>query len=89
MKPPPFRYAAPSTVAEAVGLLAEHADAEARVLAGGQSLVPLMNFRLAHPGHLVDLRRIGELDLRRRRDDREAAVRARELDEGVAASAAR
>lgn len=62
MKPPPFRYAAPSTVAEAVGLLAEHADADARVLAGGQSLVPLMNFRLAHPGHLVDLRRVGELD---------------------------
>ena len=48
MKPPPFRYAAPSTVAEAVGLLTEHADAEARVLAGGQSLVPLMNFRLAN-----------------------------------------
>jgi CO/xanthine dehydrogenase FAD-binding subunit len=62
VKPPPFRYAAPGTVAEAVGLLAEHADAEARVLAGGQSLVPLMNFRLAHPGHLVDLRRIAELD---------------------------
>jgi aerobic carbon-monoxide dehydrogenase medium subunit len=62
VKPPPFRYAAPSTVAEAVGLLAEHADADARVLAGGQSLVPLMNFRLAHPGHLVDLRRVGELD---------------------------
>jgi aerobic carbon-monoxide dehydrogenase medium subunit len=62
VKPPPFRYAAPTTVAEAVGLLAEHADAEARVLAGGQSLVPLMNFRLAGPGHLVDLRRVGELD---------------------------
>ncbi len=58
MKPPPFRYAAPTTVAEAVALLVEHADAEPRVLAGGQSLVPLMNFRLAQPGHLIDLRRV-------------------------------
>ena len=62
MKPPPFRYAAPTTVDEAVALLVEHADAEPRVLAGGQSLVPLMNFRLAQPGHLIDLRRVPELD---------------------------
>jgi aerobic carbon-monoxide dehydrogenase medium subunit len=62
VKPPPFRYAVPTTVAEAVGLLVEHADAEPRVLAGGQSLVPLMNFRLAQPGHLIDLRRVPELD---------------------------
>ena len=62
MKPPPFRYAAPSTVAEAVDLLVAHADVEARVLAGGQSLVPLMNFRLAQPGHLIDLRRVADLD---------------------------
>jgi aerobic carbon-monoxide dehydrogenase medium subunit len=62
VKPPPFRYAVPSTVAEAVTLLAEYADAEPRVLAGGQSLVPLMNFRLAQPGHLIDLRRVAELD---------------------------
>ncbi|MCW0214310.1 MAG: xanthine dehydrogenase family protein subunit M [Pseudonocardia sp.] len=61
MKPPPFEYAAPTSVAEALELLAVHAQGEARVLAGGQSLVPLMNFRLAQPGHLVDLRRIEEL----------------------------
>jgi carbon-monoxide dehydrogenase medium subunit len=61
VKPPPFHYAAPTSVAEAVELMAEHADDEARVLAGGQSLVPLMNFRLAQPTHLIDLRRIEEL----------------------------
>ncbi|GEL18072.1 FAD binding domain-containing protein [Pseudonocardia asaccharolytica] len=61
MKPPPFSYAAPPTIAEAVGLLAEHADAEPRVLAGGQSLIPLMNFRLAEPSHLIDLRNVAEL----------------------------
>lgn len=61
MKPPPFRYAAPTSVAEAVALLGEHAGDDARALAGGQSLVPLMNFRLAQPGYLVDLRRIEEL----------------------------
>ncbi|MDN5931513.1 MAG: xanthine dehydrogenase family protein subunit M [Pseudonocardia sp.] len=61
MKPPPFQYAAPSSVAEAVALLGEHADDDARALAGGQSLVPLMNFRLAQPGYLIDLRRIDEL----------------------------
>jgi aerobic carbon-monoxide dehydrogenase medium subunit len=61
VKPPPFAYSVPATVAEAVELLAVHADAEPRVLAGGQSLIPLMNFRLAQPGHLVDLRCIAEL----------------------------
>ncbi len=61
MKPPPFRYCAPGTVAQALEELVSHAEEEARVLAGGQSLVPLMNFRLAQPGYLVDLRRIDEL----------------------------
>jgi aerobic carbon-monoxide dehydrogenase medium subunit len=61
VKPPPFHYSAPTSVAEAVALLGTRAEDEARVLAGGQSLVPLMNFRLAQPGHLVDLRRIAEL----------------------------
>ena len=60
MKPPKFRYFAPQSVGEALALLAEHAD-EARVLAGGQSLVPLMNMRLVHPGVLVDINGIGEL----------------------------
>jgi carbon-monoxide dehydrogenase medium subunit len=62
LKPPPFAYSAPTTVSDAVALLVEHAEEEPRVLAGGQSLVPLMNFRLAHPGHLVDLRRVAGLD---------------------------
>jgi aerobic carbon-monoxide dehydrogenase medium subunit len=61
VKPPPFAYAAPTTLEEAVGLLTEHAEAEPRVLAGGQSLIPLMNFRLAKPGYLVDLRNVAGL----------------------------
>lgn len=61
MKPAPFDYHAPRTVAEAIELLAAHGD-DAKVLAGGQSLVPAMNFRLARPAVLVDINRIGELD---------------------------
>ena len=60
MKPPRFRYFAPQSVEEALTLLAEHAE-EARVLAGGQSLIPLMNMRLAHPNVLVDINGISEL----------------------------
>ena len=60
MKPPPFGYHAPATVDEACTLLASLEDA--KVLAGGQSLVPLLNFRLARPAHLVDINRIGNLD---------------------------
>ena len=60
MKPAPFEYHAPTTVDEAVGLLAELGD-EAKVLAGGQSLVPMLNLRLARFEHLVDIGRIDEL----------------------------
>jgi carbon-monoxide dehydrogenase medium subunit/6-hydroxypseudooxynicotine dehydrogenase subunit alpha len=60
VKPPQFTYHDPGTTEEALSLLAEHGD-EAKALAGGQSLVPLLNFRLAHPEHLVDLNRIGSL----------------------------
>jgi carbon-monoxide dehydrogenase medium subunit len=60
VKPPSFEYFDPRSAEEAVGLLAEHGD-EARVLAGGQSLVPLMNLRLAQPGVLVDLNRVAGL----------------------------
>jgi carbon-monoxide dehydrogenase medium subunit len=60
MKPAPFEYHAPSTVADAVALLAEFGD-EAKVIAGGQSLVPMLALRLAFFDHLVDLRRIDEL----------------------------
>ena len=61
MKPPPFEYAAPETLDEALALLAEHGD-EAKVLAGGQSLVPLLNFRLTRPSLVVDLNRLDGLD---------------------------
>jgi aerobic carbon-monoxide dehydrogenase medium subunit len=55
MKPARFRYHAPKTVEEAVDTLAEVAGEDGRVLAGGQSLVPIMAFRLARPAHLVDI----------------------------------
>jgi carbon-monoxide dehydrogenase medium subunit len=61
MKPPPFAYHRPGTVEEAARLLAELGD-EAKVIAGGQSLVPLLNFRLAQPEHLVDINRVAGLD---------------------------
>ncbi|HEY2770819.1 MAG TPA: xanthine dehydrogenase family protein subunit M [Solirubrobacteraceae bacterium] len=60
MKPPQFDYHDPQTVDDALGLLAEHGE-DSKVLAGGQSLVPLLNFRLASPDHLIDLSRIPEL----------------------------
>jgi carbon-monoxide dehydrogenase medium subunit len=55
MKPAQFRYHAPKTIEEAVAILAEVAPQDGRVLAGGQSLVPTMAFRLARPTHLVDI----------------------------------
>ena len=61
MKPAPFEYYAPSTVEEALGHLQEHGY-DAKVLAGGQSLIPMMNFRLAQPGVIVDLNNVAELD---------------------------
>jgi carbon-monoxide dehydrogenase medium subunit len=60
VKPPPFDYAAPERLDEAIGLLA--GDLDAKLLAGGQSLVPLLSMRLAYPDLLVDLRRIAGLD---------------------------
>jgi CO/xanthine dehydrogenase FAD-binding subunit len=69
MKPPPFEYDAPETLDGVLTLLAEHAD-DAKVLAGGQSLVPLLNFRLARPARIVDINRVGELDYIRRRAGR-------------------
>lgn len=58
MKPAPFDHVAPTTAEQAIGLL----DEDARVLAGGQSLVPLLNFRLARPGRLVDVNGLHELE---------------------------
>jgi len=60
MKLPPVEYEAPTSVAEAIDLLAEHGD-EASVLAGGQSLIPLLALRLARPEVLIDINRIDEL----------------------------
>lgn len=61
MKPAPFRYERPATVDEAVAILAREGGG-AKVLAGGQSLIPAMNFRLAQPSALVDLSDLTELD---------------------------
>jgi aerobic carbon-monoxide dehydrogenase medium subunit len=61
MKPAPFRYHAPKTIDEAVETLAEVAGEDGRVLAGGQSLVPIMAFRLARPQHLVDINGVAAL----------------------------
>jgi carbon-monoxide dehydrogenase medium subunit len=60
VKPPPFRYVRPGSIDEVLQLLGEHGD-EAKVLAGGQSLVPLLNFRLARPSVLIDLALVGSL----------------------------
>ena len=61
MKPPPFEYLAPRSLDEAVAALAEHGD-EAKAMAGGQSLVPLLAFRLARPSVIVDLNGIPGLE---------------------------
>jgi CO/xanthine dehydrogenase FAD-binding subunit len=66
VKPARFRYEAPHTVDAALGLLGD----DAKVLAGGQSLVPIMNFRLARPATLVDINRVDELAYLRRRAGR-------------------
>jgi carbon-monoxide dehydrogenase medium subunit len=62
MKPASFQYHRPKTVDEAVALLAKLAPEDGRVLAGGQSLVPTMAFRLARPAHLVDINGVAGLD---------------------------
>jgi 2-furoyl-CoA dehydrogenase FAD binding subunit len=62
MKPRPFDYAQPDTADEAIALLAEYGD-EARVLAGGQSLLPMLNLRLIDPQLLIDISRIAALDV--------------------------
>ncbi|MFB9839174.1 FAD binding domain-containing protein, partial [Actinoallomurus acaciae] len=61
MKPPPFDHHAPETLEEALDVLAR-AGEDAKVLAGGQSLIPLLNMRLAAPAHLVDINRVTALD---------------------------
>lgn len=61
MKPPPFTHHAPTSVEEAVAVLAEVGH-DGKVLAGGQSLIPVLNMRLAQPGHLVDINQVAGLD---------------------------
>jgi carbon-monoxide dehydrogenase medium subunit len=61
MKPPPFEHHVVHSIDEATSALAEFGD-EAKVLAGGQSLMPLLNLRLARPSHLIDINRVAELD---------------------------
>lgn len=65
MKPPSFEYHDPETVGEVVRILAQY-EGEAKIIAGGQSLMPLLNMRLARPQALVDLRRVPGLDYIRR-----------------------
>ncbi len=60
MKPAPFKYYAPNSLNEALDLKREHGD-EAKILAGGQSLIPAMNFRLTQPSILIDLNKIEDL----------------------------
>jgi carbon-monoxide dehydrogenase medium subunit len=62
VKPAPFAYHAPTSIEEAVGMLGELAGEDGRILAGGQSLVPTMAFRLAKPAHLIDINSIAELE---------------------------
>jgi carbon-monoxide dehydrogenase medium subunit len=84
--PSSFDYHAPATLAEAVALLARHRE-EAKVLSGGQSLLPLMKLRLGQPGHLVDIGRIPGLEYLEEKDGllviggrtREAALERSEL----------
>ena len=88
MKPPSFAYHVPGSVAEAAALLGDLEEGS-RVLAGGQSLIPLMNFRLSQPPHLVDIGRLEELSYVRL-DDGHVAVgagtRQSELEESDVAA---
>ncbi len=68
MKPAPFSYVAPSSINEVVALLDDYGDT-AKLLAGGQSLLPMMNFRLARPAYIIDLNRLDGLDYIIERDD--------------------
>lgn len=60
MKPAPFEYHAPTSLEQALKLKGHYGD-DAKILAGGQSLVPAMNFRVVQPGMLIDLNRAAEL----------------------------
>ena len=82
MKPAPFEYYVPDSIEQALDLLRQHGDS-AKLLAGGQSLVPAMNFRVVQPSVLIDLNRVGELTYIREKDGSlqiGAMTRERELE---------
>jgi aerobic carbon-monoxide dehydrogenase medium subunit len=85
MKPAAFDYYAPASIDEALALLAQHGD-DAKILAGGQSLVPMMNLRLAQPRILIDINRLNELAYIRR-DDTHLAIGALTRHHDVATDA--
>ncbi len=88
MKPAPFEYHDPRSLSEVVELLARLGEG-ARMLAGGQSLVPMMNMRLARPSHLIDLNWVGELSYLRVENGElciGAMTRQRELEQSKAAA---
>jgi carbon-monoxide dehydrogenase medium subunit len=62
MKPAPFEYYAPDSLEQALDLISQHSSDVAKILAGGQSLVPAMNFRVVQPAVLVDINRVSELN---------------------------
>ena len=68
MKPAPFEYYAPDSIEQAVDLFSQY-NRDAKILAGGQSLVPAMNFRVVQPSVLIDLNRVGELSYIREEED--------------------
>ncbi len=83
MKPAPFRYERPDTVEEASALLAEHGD-EAKVLAGGQSLVPMLNMRLVRPSVVVDVNRLPLTDVAEDGGARRVGALVRQADPRLA-----
>lgn len=85
MKPAPFRYAAPATLADAVELIHVFGD-DGKLLAGGQSLGPLLNLRLATPGVLIDLAHVGELSTPVRADATGVTVPAMTTQHAAATS---
>src|SRR5262245_33017801 len=91
MKPAPFDYQAPASLEAALDVLARHGG-DAKLLAGGQSLIPVMNFRLAAPALLVDINKLTELDFIRRGEDGTlrigALTRQRRLERDLLVAAA-
>lgn len=85
MKPAPFEYKAPHSVEEALDLLHEHGS-EAKLLAGGQSLVPAMNFRVVRPGMLIDLNCIPDLGYIRQQDPTSVRIGAMTRERALEAS---